>query len=149
MPARQTLELPPPGCDIRPGRLDDMPGLRRIAATAYRGTRFYFDQRFDRGKCDLMYAQWIESFCRQGPERIRVAEHEGWLEGYICCEPDGSGGGRIGLTGVDPASRNRGVGRRLVADALRWFAERGIDRPTVVTQARNLPAQRLFQRCGF
>jgi len=147
--AWQTLDLPPAGIAIRPGRIDDIPELRRIAATAYRHSRFYFDQRFDRQKCDLLYAQWIESFCRRGAEQVRVAERAGCFQGYVCCEPDGPAAGRIGLTGVDAASRNQGIGRRLVVDALRWFHERGIQRPTVVTQSRNLPAQRLYQRCGF
>ena len=147
--AWKTLELPALDVAVRAGRVDDLSQLGQIAAAAYRHTRFYFDQRFERRKCDSLYAQWIESFAGRSPENVRVAERGGRLEGYVCCEPDGLAGGRIGLTGVDAGSRNQGLGRLLVVDGLRWLAERGIDRPTVVTQARNVPAQRLFQRCGF
>jgi dTDP-4-amino-4,6-dideoxy-D-galactose acyltransferase len=147
--AWKALDLPPAGISVRPGRIDDIPALRRIAATAYGDSRFYFDRRFDRVKCDLLYTGWIESFCRQGPENVRVVERGGRLEGYLCCEPAGPAAGRIGLTAVDAPSRGRGVGRHLLADAVRWFRERGIERLTVVTQARNVVAERLYQRCGF
>jgi ribosomal protein S18 acetylase RimI-like enzyme len=42
-----------------------------------------------------------------------------------------------------------GVGRKLVVASLGWFDAHGADRVTVVTQGRNIAAQRLYQRCGF
>jgi dTDP-4-amino-4,6-dideoxy-D-galactose acyltransferase len=33
--------------------------------------------------------------------------------------------------------------------SLGWFAQHGCDRVQVVTQGRNLAAQRLYQRAGF
>jgi RimJ/RimL family protein N-acetyltransferase len=36
-----------------------------------------------------------------------------------------------------------------VAEALRWFAGRGTAEVTVVTQARNLAAQQVYQKAGF
>lgn len=145
----KTPDLPASDITIRAGRIGDIPALRQIAATAYRDARFYFDRRFDRRQCDLLYAGWLESICQRGPEHVRIAERGQCIVGYVCCEFDGLGAGRIGLTGVEATNRGQGVGRRLVVDALRWFHERGIEHPTVVTQARNVPAQRLYQRCGF
>jgi dTDP-4-amino-4,6-dideoxy-D-galactose acyltransferase len=42
-----------------------------------------------------------------------------------------------------------GVGRALVVNAIRWFSGQGVDSVSVVTQGRNVRAQRLYQRCGF
>jgi ribosomal protein S18 acetylase RimI-like enzyme len=145
----KTFELPASGISIRAGRLDDIPALRQIAATAYRDARFYFDRRFSHPQCDLLYAGWLESICRAGAENVLIAERGRRVVGYLCCGSDGSGAGRIGLTGVEAANRGQGVGRHLVVDALRWFQKRGIEQPTVITQARNVRAQRLYQRCGF
>jgi RimJ/RimL family protein N-acetyltransferase len=34
-------------------------------------------------------------------------------------------------------------------EALQWFADQGMDSMEVVTQGRNVAAQRLYQKCGF
>jgi ribosomal protein S18 acetylase RimI-like enzyme len=51
--------------------------------------------------------------------------------------------------GVGPAARGHGVGTALVEALLSWAGSRGAERVTVVTQGRNVAAQRLYQRCGF
>ena len=45
--------------------------------------------------------------------------------------------------------RDRGIGWALVAESLRWFAVHGARQVSVVTQGRNVQAQRLYQHCGF
>ena len=46
-------------------------------------------------------------------------------------------------------SRGRGGGSALVQGALAWFADRGVTQVLVVTQGRNVGAQRLYQKAGF
>jgi GNAT superfamily N-acetyltransferase len=41
------------------------------------------------------------------------------------------------------------VGTALVQGALDWFRAQGVVRAEVTTQARNVPAQRLYQQMGF
>jgi GNAT superfamily N-acetyltransferase len=41
------------------------------------------------------------------------------------------------------------VGTALVQAALDWFRGQGLYSAQVVTQARNVPAQRLYQQMGF
>jgi ribosomal protein S18 acetylase RimI-like enzyme len=50
---------------------------------------------------------------------------------------------------VDPASRGRGVGRRLLDAVTDWVRARGAPRLVLSTAARNEAAQRLFARAGF
>jgi dTDP-4-amino-4,6-dideoxy-D-galactose acyltransferase len=138
------------GTDVRVADESDIPELRRIAGTSYRSTRFYVDLCFPRQLCDELYATWIETSCRGYAQAVLVAEGSRGVEGYISChlEP-GATLGSIGLVGVDAAARGRGVAQRLVRNACGWFKSAGALRVKVVTQARNIEAQRVYQRSGF
>jgi dTDP-4-amino-4,6-dideoxy-D-galactose acyltransferase len=134
---------------IRSAREADVPALRAIAAASHTDSRFYADERFERARCDELYATWIEKSCRGWADAVFVAEHDGRAAGYVTCHARAARRGEIGLLGVDAAAHGRGLGRALVAAALGWFAERDIERASVVTQARNVAAQRLYQSSGF
>jgi dTDP-4-amino-4,6-dideoxy-D-galactose acyltransferase len=71
------------------------------------------------------------------------------VQGYITAAVTSGGGGQIGLFAVADAARGQGVGGRLIAAALAWLAARGADPVTVVTQGRNIRAQRIYQRFGL
>ncbi|WP_119067948.1 GNAT family N-acetyltransferase [Aggregatilinea lenta] len=141
-------ELPAPEPDIRPWKPDDLPILRKVARVSYRDSRFYFDERFPEAQCDALYETWIEKSCSGYAEQVLVAEYQGAAAGYISCHIR-DGVGDIGLVGVDERAQGRGLGRALVVASLDWFKSQGLERVTVVTQGRNIPAQRLYQRCGF
>jgi len=131
---------------VRPARAGDVPELRRIAAVSHHDSRFYADPHFDRGRCDELYATWIEKSCRE--DMVLVAEHEKRPAGYISCLLSGDRGD-IGLLAVGAAAQGRGLGGALVGAALRWFVDRGAARVRVVTQGRNTRAQRLYQAHGL
>ena len=80
---------------------------------------------------------------------VLVAESDGVIEGYVSFGPSAEGNGTIGLIGVAPAARGAGVGRRLVARAASELFDAGSSRISVITQAGNAPAMRLYQSCGF
>jgi GNAT superfamily N-acetyltransferase len=140
------------GWDVRLARRDDVPTLEAIAASSHHDTRFYFDGRFARDKCDQMYAQWILRSCAHPTGTVWVAEAEGRPAGYVTCARDLVDGqaGRIGLIAVADVARGRGLGTRLLHQAIDWIAGTGAMRRAIVaTQGRNVAAQRLYQRCGF
>ncbi len=126
----------------------DVETLRAIARTSHEDTRFYADPRFPRERCDALYDTWIRRSCEGWADVVLVADREGAPAGYIAMHRRG-GSGSIGLIGVDAAARCRGVGEALVRGALDWCARDGLASCSVVTQGRNVAAQRLFQRCGF
>lgn len=134
---------------IRPSRTDDIADLRRIAATNHTDSRFYADCRFPRSKCDELYATWIEKSCLGYADTVLVPEVAGCAAGYVSCHLVDESSGRIGLFGVAPEHQGRGLAGGLLRCSLRWFADRGLTRVRVVTQARNCPAQRVYQRGGF
>lgn len=132
---------------VRPWRPEDLAALKAIAASAHRDTRFYHDGRFPKEQCDALYATWIERSCQGWAEAVFVAEAQGRAAGYISCHSGREG--KIGLVGVGEAARGRGLGGALVRGALRWFADGGMARASVVTQGRNDGAKRLYEKCGF
>jgi dTDP-4-amino-4,6-dideoxy-D-galactose acyltransferase len=137
-----------PGDSVRLARHGDLDALKAIARTGHRDTRFYFDLHFERTKCDLLYETWIENSFNGFAQAVLVAEVNAEPVGYITCSLRGVES-QIGLVGVADKYRGMGFGKQLVDGFLAWSAEHGAGRATVVTQGRNVSAQRLYQRMGF
>lgn len=138
-----------PAAGIRLSRLEDIPALRSIAGKSHRDSRFYHDPHFPRERCHELYRVWIETSCRGKADAVWVAEAGGRVAGYISCHLESEALGRIGLFAVDDAYQRRGIGSALIHRALRWFQQQERIRVEVVTQGRNIAAQRLYQACGF
>jgi dTDP-4-amino-4,6-dideoxy-D-galactose acyltransferase len=133
---------------VRLARREDLSALKAIARTGHRDTRFYFDLHFDRAKCDLLYETWIENSFTGFAQAVLVAEMNAEPVGYLTCSLRGVES-QIGLVGVADKCQGMGLGKQLVESFLAWSVEHGADRATVVTQGRNVSAQRLYQRMGF
>jgi dTDP-4-amino-4,6-dideoxy-D-galactose acyltransferase len=146
---RPLVGPPPPPRSVRLCRESDIPALANIAATSHSDSRFYYDRRFPRERCDELYRVWIERSCRGWADAVIVAEHDERPVGYISCHLQPDETGSIGLMAVGTESRGSGIGKHLVNAALQFFLENGRRRALVVTQGRNLASQRLYQRCGF
>ena len=133
----------------RPFATADLPALRGLAGRAHRDSRFFFDPHFSPARSQQLFETWIENSCNDHREQVFVVEVEGQPAGYVACQIVNAQTGQIGLLGVDAVAQGRGVGTRLITSALRWFAARGATRVIVVTQGRNVRAQRLYQKGGF
>jgi dTDP-4-amino-4,6-dideoxy-D-galactose acyltransferase len=134
---------------LRSYRQDDLTALKAIATRSYYASRFYRDPRYPRDRVDALYAEWITKSCREAGA-VLVIESDGLVSGYVTCELDKErSDGRIGLLGVAAPMRGRGTARRLVRGAQQWFRDHGVDDVHVITQASNISAQRVYQRCGF
>jgi len=127
----------------------DIPALRILARSAHRDSRFYYDGNFSDSECDKLYEEWIEKSCRGWADRVLVAEERGELCGYLTCHLRNAGSGQIGLVGVSEKARGKGIGIELLSSAIQWFAKKEAENVSVVTQGRNVRAQRFYQRCGF
>jgi dTDP-4-amino-4,6-dideoxy-D-galactose acyltransferase len=141
-------EAPPDGPTIRAAAPSDVDELLRLAEVSHVDTRFFADQRLA-PRAPALYARWLERALADAKGTVFVAEVDGRPGGYLACSVDAGGDGNIGLVAVSSAARRRGVGSSLVRAALAWTAARGAARTTVVTQARNVEAQALYQRAGF
>lgn len=152
---RLTLEqkltaIRPEANQTRLAKADDLPALKSVARESYHDTRFYFDANFPRALCDAFYEMWVVRSCEGYADTVLVADWESQPAGYVSCHLDrDSAAGKIGLVGVSRHAQGRGVGQMLVHGALSWFLNHGAQTVSIATQARNVAAQRLYQRCGF
>jgi GNAT superfamily N-acetyltransferase len=142
------LSRPAMDSRVRLARESDLTVLRQLARTLHHDSRFYHDEHFDRDKCGLLYAAWLEKSFNDASQAVFVPEADGQPVGYITCETRGQET-QIGLLGVAPAFAGQGLGKALVQQFIPWSALKGSRRGTVVTQQRNSAAQGLYRHCGF
>jgi ribosomal protein S18 acetylase RimI-like enzyme len=69
--------------------------------------------------------------------------------GYCYCSVEEPGQGHLVRMATRPAWQGQGIGTRLVAEAMRYFRQAGVQCVTLNTQEENEPAQRLYHRFGF
>ena len=141
----------PPQFALRTARPSDVFALQAIARGAHQDSRFFFDSDFQKTRAEDLFATWIATDCAGRADRVLTIEGEGGRPiGYVTCNLiKGSNTGRVGLVGVASEVRGRGFGKALVSGALEWFWSADVETVFVVTQARNVAAQRLYQTAGF
>lgn len=134
---------------VRQYQESDLATLQQIASQAYTATRFSFDSRFSREQVADLYKEWVTVSCQNEKHKIFVAWNENDIAGFITCSSETVEIGRIGLLGLSEEAKGKGFGRQLVQAAQRHFWATGMREVQVVTQGRNIAAQRLYQSCGF
>jgi dTDP-4-amino-4,6-dideoxy-D-galactose acyltransferase len=134
---------------IRLCKEDDIRALKGIAKVSYNDSRFYFDNNFPRHLCDALYETWIEKSCEGYADAVLVATIKDVPVGFITCTKLYEQSGEIGLVGVSVERQGMGIGHELLAASSTWFRSCGVKDVKVVTQGRNIKAQRLYQRHGF
>jgi len=129
----------------------DLPRLEKIAIEVSRSSRYNFDSHFTAGQRERLYQTWIRRSLAGLSDAVFVArwpDEEREAAGLVTCATR-DGAGHIELAGVHHAHRQKGVGTALMQAALAWAAGQGLPSMRVVTQARNVAAQRLYQQMGF
>jgi dTDP-4-amino-4,6-dideoxy-D-galactose acyltransferase len=149
---RVELDRPVGGAD--PGAVDErvaiaeagsgeLAALEVLARERFTSSRFFADPGFPRERCRELYAAFV---CRglSGDPRWTLAT--AGASGCIVCHADERAG--VGTIELVVATRP-GDGTALVRAAVARFADAGLTRAVVVTQACNVAAQRSYQRAGF
>jgi dTDP-4-amino-4,6-dideoxy-D-galactose acyltransferase len=141
-------DRPSPPQGVREAGESDEEPLLDLARRRMRDTRFWADQRFPRDRVEDLYAEWLRRGLSTAPLRRTFVTGE--AEGFVTCQCDAEQGvGRIELIAVAASREGTGLGDALVEAAAHAFAEAGLERAEVVTQAQNVAAQRLYQRNGY
>ncbi len=78
-----------------------------------------------------------------------LAYVDGWLAGQILVHENWNRLAIIWDITVDPPFRRRGVGRRLIEEAVAWARGRGLPGVMLETQNINVAACRLYESSGF
>lgn len=130
-------------------RGDLEPGLVALALQSGEYSRFRVDPQFPAELFEKLYTAWIvNSVTREIAWDVLVMRNDAGINGLITLGTK-NGRGDIGLVAVAEHVRGMGIGRQLVRDAERCFAQRGINVAQVVTQGCNAGGCRLYESCGF
>ena len=132
---------------VRPAFPLDRAWLRPIARYSHRITRFYADPHLY--NCDDYYDRWLCNALDDPDVTVLVAlSKEAYPVGYATLSSEGDRAS-IDLIAVAQNARGQGHGNALVTEAIDWAAKNWCSEISVVTQGRNIDAQRLFQHAGF
>lgn len=135
--------------DIRIARAEHIPFLRKAASEAFAHSRFRAPW-YKPGDSGRFYAQWVENGVNGAFDHqcLLALSPDGAIQGFVTLRELSDGSARIGLLATLPEAQGLGVGQRLTAAACDWSRARRLSRLHVATQLANLPALRLYQRCG-
>lgn len=129
--------------------LSDSLELENIAGSDYMSSRYFFDRNFDPLKCQLFYVEWInKSILGNLDDFVLVHEVNGRIAGYITAKVFRNFA-TIGLIGVRKDLRGLGIGKKLMQGLESLLGKSDIPLVRVVTQGRNIAAQRLYSVCGY
>lgn len=134
--------------NIRDAHASDLPRLEALAAASHHSSRFYFDRCFERDRVDELYRIWIRNELENPSAKVLVVDDAVGAAAYVTCTVDGSES-ETGLVAVSASIRGTGTASALLERSLSGAVARGAKRITVVTQGRNVAAQRLYERAGF
>jgi len=130
----------------------DRKALMEMAKNTFKIDHFHADPNLPNNECDELYAKWIANCIDGSADVILVAKKGNGVVGFITCKIQHVIGdynyGVIDLIGVNEEYRGKGIGCLLISEALKWFS-RYTDSVYVGTQARNIPAVRLYEKMGF
>lgn len=130
-----------------PGAADET--LFELALQAGEYSRFARDPQFPHEIFQALYREWMrKSLSGELADAVLAAGSAEQPLGMVTLSAK-SDHGEIGLIAVDAAARGRHIGATLVRAAQAWYFERGLKRARVVTQGENLPACRLYAKCGY
>ena len=123
--------------------------LEKLAIQSGVFSRFALDNRFPYEKFTTLYKTWIrKSISGEMADEVLVIRLHDHIAGMVTLS-NKNGIGDIGLIAVDEKFRGRKFGQQLVWDAHRWFIKQSCHTAHVVTQGDNLPACRLYKKCGY
>ncbi len=135
---------------ITPPKEAEIERLAEIAAQISHVSRFAFDQNFGLAQAEALYRLWIQKAMAGYADAVWVArqplhdEAMGFVTGTLRDKT-----ASLQLIGVHSNYQGQGVGKALVDAALYWAQTQGASHMQVITQARNVPAQQLYQKKGF
>jgi dTDP-4-amino-4,6-dideoxy-D-galactose acyltransferase len=123
--------------------------LVELAIQAGWSSRFRVDRQFGESEFIRLYKIWIVRSClREIADTVLVVKESDRCCGFVTGTRNESDF-KIGLIAVSNAYRKRGIGRRLLAASELHASELGCTTVSVVTQAINHAALRLYESFGF
>ena len=138
--------------DVRFAVQADREFVSRIAAHAFRFSRFHLDPLVPNGVADAIKSSWVTNYFEgKRGDGVVVAERDNHVIGFLQLLWANSDRLVIDLIGIAPAWQGQGIGRAMIQFAAQHGTGNGLvpATMTVGTQAANTPSVRLYESLGF
>lgn len=112
-------------------------------------SRFVADPNISNEKAADLYKIWInKSLAKEIADEVLVIRNGKQVVGMVTLGEKG-GRGDVGLIAVDRNFRGMRYGEALILAAQKWFVMQDYKSGQVVTQGENIPACKLYSKCGY
>ena len=124
--------------------------LRALAIQSGIYSRFAVDTNFPDGRFEEMYKLWMDQSLAKvmADEVLVIRANDGRVAAMATLSVKAEAG-EVGLLAVDHEFRGRGYGASLLRRAEEWFVDRKCRAVRIITQGANVPACRLYEKCGY
>lgn len=152
--AEPRLSACPAGLTTRSWRSDDFGQAARIIHRSYKGghdSLINSQYRTEEGCADLLAILTDHIWCGDflgGVSRVGVGAG-GNLAAVLIASRISGGSGHISQISIHPAHQNRGLGRRLMSEAISEFRRLGYESASLAVTSTNEPAYHLYESIGF
>lgn len=128
----------------------DILALKLLAREAGIFSRFYTDEKIDNKFYISLYDKWLENSVKgEMAIQVYVASVKERLAGLITLQKKDEKTSRIGLIATSKEMRGKKVASSLIDKIISGSLEKGFKNVEVITQKRNLPANKLYESKGF
>jgi DNA-binding MarR family transcriptional regulator/GNAT superfamily N-acetyltransferase len=134
------------GYVLRPPQIGDLGWIVHRQGALY-WKEWGYDERFE-ALCAEIVAKFVQNFDAKR-ERCWIAEKDEEIAGSVFLVKEAEKTAKLRLLYVEPSARGLGIGRRLVAECVRFARQAGYEKIVLWTQSELDAARHVYEKAGF